>query len=190
MTIRSAVLLGAKQVIAIDCLPERLSMARAGGAITINFEEESVVERLNDLTDGKGPEKCIDAVGMEAHATATIDSMYDRAKQMLMLETDRPHVLREIFYVCRPAGTVSMPGVYGGLAGQDPVGNVHEQGPDLAHRADACEPLDRRPAAPHRGGPDRPVLRHHPQVSLDDGPRMYKTFRDKEDGCVKVVLKP
>jgi threonine dehydrogenase-like Zn-dependent dehydrogenase len=80
MTIRSAVLLGAKQVISIDCLPERLSMARAGGAITINFEEESVVERLNDLTGGKGPEKCIDAVGPEAHATATIDSMYDRAE--------------------------------------------------------------------------------------------------------------
>ena len=163
MTIRSAILLGAKQVIAIDRLPERLSMARAGGAITINFEEDSVVERLNDLTDEKGPEKCIDAVGLEAHATATIDSIYDRAKQMLMLETDRPHVLREIFCVCRPAGTVSVPGVYGGLLGQDPVRDVHEQGSDFAHRADACEPVDRRLAASHRGGSDRPVLRHHPQ---------------------------
>src|SRR6478609_2789928 len=89
MAIRSAILLGAKQVIAIDRIPERLSMAEAGGAITINFEEESVVERLNELTDGKGPEKCIDAVGLEAHATATIDAMYDRAKQAMMLETDR-----------------------------------------------------------------------------------------------------
>ena len=87
MTIRSAILLGAKQVIAIDRLPERLSMAEAAGAITLNFEEESVVARLNELTGGKGPEKCIDAVGLEAHATASIDSMYDRAKQALMLES-------------------------------------------------------------------------------------------------------
>lgn len=108
MTIRSAVLLGAKQVIAIDRVPERLAMAKAGGAITINFEEESVVERLNELTGGKGPEKCIDAVGMEAHATATLDSMMDRAKQALMLESDRAHVLREMIYVCRPAGILSI----------------------------------------------------------------------------------
>src|SRR5581483_8231082 len=85
--IRSAVLLGAKQVIAIDYLPERLSMARAGGAIPLNFEDESVVEALNELTHGKGPDKCIDAVGMEAHALRSLDSMYDRAKQALMLES-------------------------------------------------------------------------------------------------------
>jgi threonine dehydrogenase-like Zn-dependent dehydrogenase len=90
MTIRSAILLGAKQVIAIDNVPERLSMARAGGATTINFEEESVLERLDDLTHGKGPEKCIDAVGMEAHATVTLDSAIDKAKQAVMLATDRP----------------------------------------------------------------------------------------------------
>ena len=121
MAIRSAVLLGAKQVIAIDRVPERLAMAEAGGAITINIDKDSVIERLNELTGGKGPEKCIDAVGMEAHATATLDSMYDRVKQAVMLETDRPHVLREMAYVCRPAGTLSVPGVYGGLARQDPV---------------------------------------------------------------------
>jgi threonine dehydrogenase-like Zn-dependent dehydrogenase len=92
--IRSAVLLGAEQVIAIDRVPERLAMARAGGAIPIDFEEVSVVERLNELTSGKGPEKCIDAVGMEAHATATLDSIYDRAKQAVMLETDRPGCFR------------------------------------------------------------------------------------------------
>jgi threonine dehydrogenase-like Zn-dependent dehydrogenase len=109
--LRSAILLGAKQVVSIDRVPERLSMAKAAGAITINFEEESVIERLDELTHGKGPEKCIDAVGLEAHATATLDSMYDRAKQALMMETDRPHVLREMIYVCRPAGTLSIPGV-------------------------------------------------------------------------------
>src|SRR5215217_2166427 len=93
MAIRSAILLGAKQVVAIDCLPERLSMAEAGGAITINFEEESVVERLNELTHGKGPEKCIDATGMEAHVTfSQPDTIYDRAKQMVGLESDRSHV--------------------------------------------------------------------------------------------------
>src|SRR5690242_18973544 len=99
MTIRSAVLLGTNRVIAIDRLPERLSMAQAGVATTINFEEESVVERLNDLTNGKGPEKCLDAVRLEAHVTRSLDSMYDRAKQAMMLETDRPHVLREMMYI-------------------------------------------------------------------------------------------
>jgi len=105
MSIRSAILLGAEQVIAIDCVPERLSMAEAAGAIAINFMEESVVERLNDLTHGKGPDKCIDATGMESHVSISQpDTLLDRAKQMLMLENDRPHVLREMIYVCRPAG--------------------------------------------------------------------------------------
>jgi hypothetical protein len=98
--IRGAILLGAQQVIAIDNVPERLAMAQAGGATTINFSEESVIERLNDLTHGKGPEKCIDAVGMEAHAGGSIDAVYDKVKQSLMLETDRPHVIREMMYVC------------------------------------------------------------------------------------------
>src|SRR5690606_33551151 len=120
--IRSAVMMGAEQVICIDNVPERLSMARAGGAITINFDEESVLERLKELTRGKGPEKCIDSVGMEAHAARSIDSMYDRAKQALMLESDRPHVLREMIYVCRPAGIISIPGVYGGLIDKIPFG--------------------------------------------------------------------
>jgi threonine dehydrogenase-like Zn-dependent dehydrogenase len=151
MAIRSAILLGAKQVVVIDRVPERLAMAEAGGAITINFDEESVIERLNELTKGKGPEKCIDAVGMEAHATATIDSMYDRVKQATMMETDRPHVLREMAYVCRPAGTLSIPGVWGD----------HEQGAHHPHGPDAREPLDRRSAAPHRRRSDRSVLRHH-----------------------------
>ena len=94
--------------------------------------------------------------------TATLDSMYDRAKQAVMLETDRPHVLREMIYVCRPAGMLSVPGVYGGLVDKIPVRRGDEQGPDHPHRPDAREPLDRRSPAPHRGGPDRPVLRHHP----------------------------
>ena len=90
MAIRSAVLLGAKQVVAIDCIPERLSMAEAGGAITINFKDESVVERLNELTGGKGPEKCIDAVGLESHVSMSQpDTLMDRAKQMMMMENEK-----------------------------------------------------------------------------------------------------
>ena len=94
----------------------------------MNFESDNVVERLNELTGGKGPEKCIDAVGMEAHATTTLDSSYDRVKQAVMLERDRAHVLREMIYVCRPAGVLSLPGVYGGLIDKVPVSMVMNKG--------------------------------------------------------------
>ncbi|MBP2299792.1 zinc-dependent alcohol dehydrogenase [Azospirillum picis] len=190
MTIRSAVLLGAKQVIAIDRVPERLAMAQAGGATTINFDEESVVERLNELTGGKGPEKCIDAVGMEAHATATLDSMMDRAKQALMLESDRAHVLREMMYVCRPAGTLSIPGVYGGLIDKIPFGMAMNKGLTFrmgqTHVNRWTDDLLRRI---QEGQIDPSFVITH-TVPLDQGPEMYKTFRDKRDGCIKVVLKP
>ena len=190
MAIRSAVLLGAKQVIAIDRVPERLTMAQAGGATTLNFETDNVVERLNELTAGKGPEKCIDAVGMEAHATATLDSIYDRVKQAVMLESDRAHVLREMIYVCRPAGVLSIPGVYGGLIDKVPIGMVMNKGltirtgqthvnrwtSDLLHRIEEGQ-IDPSFVITHR-------------VGLQDGPGMYDTFRDKRDGCIKVVLKP
>ncbi|MBV9245943.1 MAG: glutathione-dependent formaldehyde dehydrogenase [Methylobacteriaceae bacterium] len=190
MTIRSAVLLGAKQVIAIDNVPERLAMARAGGAITIDFGSESVVVRLNDLTHGKGPEKCIDAVGMEAHATATLDSIYDTLKQSVMLETDRPHVLREMMYVCRPAGTLSIPGVYGGLLDKLPFGAVMNKGLTIrtgqTHVNRWSDDLLRRI---EEGQIDPSFVITH-RSSLEQGPDLYKTFRDKEDGCVKVVLRP
>ena len=188
--IRSAVLMGAEQVICIDNVPERLSMARAGGAITINFDEESVLERLKELTRGKGPEKCIDSVGMEAHAARSIDSMYDRAKQALMLETDRPHVLREMIYVCRPAGIISIPGVYGGLVDKIPFGAAMNKG--LTYRMGQThvnrwtDDLLRRI---QEGEIDPTFVITH-TVGLEQGPEMYKTFRDKHDGCIKVVLKP
>ena len=190
MTIRSAILLGAKQVIAIDRVPERLDMAKAGGAVTINFDEESVIERLEELTKGTGPEKCIDAVGMEAHATATIDSMYDRAKQTLMLESDRPHVLREMIYVCRPAGVLSVPGVYGGLVDKFPIGALMQKGLTVrtgqTHVNKWAQDLLRRIV---EGEIDPSFVVTH-SASLEEGPALYKTFRDKEDGCIKVVLKP
>ena len=191
MAIRSAILLGAKQVIVIDCLPERLSMARAGGAITIDFEEESVIERLKDLTGGKGPDKCIDAVGMEAHVSHHHpDSVYDRAKQAMFLETDRPHVLREMIYVCRPAGVLSIPGVYGGLVDKIPFGALMNKGLTVrtgqTHVNRWTDDLLRRIQA---GQIDPTFVITH-SVSLEDGPEMYKTFRDKQDGCIKCVMKP
>lgn len=191
MAIRSAILLGAERVVAIDHLPERLEMAEAAGAITINFDHESVIERLNELTHGKGPEKCIDATGMESHVTMTQpDTVYDRAKQMFGMESDRGHVLREMIYVCRPAGVISIPGVYSGLLDKVPVGLVMNKGltirtgqthvnrwtDDLLHRIE-------------EGQIDPSFVITH-EVRLEDGPEMYRVFRDKQDSCVKVVLRP
>ena len=188
---RSALLLGAKQVVAIDCLPDRLSMAEAGGAIPINFEEESVIERLNDLTGGKGPEKCIDAVGMEAHISLKhFDSIYDRIKQTFMMESDRPHVLREMMYVCRPAGVLSIPGVYGGLVDKIPFGALMQKGFTVrTGQTHVNRWTDDLLRLIQEGKIDPSFVITH-TVALEDGPAMYKTFRDKEDGCIKVVLKP
>jgi threonine dehydrogenase-like Zn-dependent dehydrogenase len=189
MAIRSAVLLGAKQVIAIDCLPERLSMAKAGGAITIDFSTESVIERLNDLTHGEGPEKCIDAVGMESHVSfAQPDTIIDRFKQMNMLESDRPHVLREMIYVCRPGGVLSIPGVYSGLVDKIPFGLVMNKG--LTIRTGQTH-VNRWTDELLRLIEDKQidpsfVVTH--TADLADGPELYRTFRDKQDSCIKVVL--
>jgi threonine dehydrogenase-like Zn-dependent dehydrogenase len=191
MAIRSAILLGAKQVIAIDCIPERLGMAEGGGAITINFDEESVVERLNELTEGKGPEKCIDCIGMEAHVMPSApDTVLDRAKQMMMLESDRPHVLRQMIYVCRPGGVISIPGVYSGLADKIPLGQLMNKGLTIrtgqTHVNRWTDDLLRRI---EEGQIDPSFVVTH-TVSLEDGPEMYRVFRDKQDNCIKVVLKP
>ncbi|KQP22178.1 MULTISPECIES: zinc-dependent alcohol dehydrogenase [unclassified Methylobacterium] len=191
MTIRSAILLGAEQVVAIDHLPERLEMAEAGGAITINFDEENVVERLNELTGGEGPEKCIDCIGMESHVSPAMpDTVYDRAKQIVLAESDRPHVLREMIYVCRPGGLISIPGVYGGLVDKIPMGAAMNKG--LTFRmgqthvqrwtADLLRRIEEEQIDPSF------VITH--EASLEMGPEMYRTFRDKQDSCIKVVLKP
>jgi threonine dehydrogenase-like Zn-dependent dehydrogenase len=165
-------------------------MAEAAGAIPINFEEESTVERLNDLTGGKGPEKCVDAVGLEAHATGSIDAMYDRAKQAMMMETDRPHVLREMIYVCRPAGIISIPGVYGGLIDKVPIGVAMNKGLTLrmgqTHVRRWTDDLLKRI---NDGEIDPSFVITH-TAKLSDGPEMYNVFRDKRDSCIKVVLKP
>ena len=191
MTIRSAVLLGAEQVVAIDHLPERLSMAAAAGAITINFDEESVVERLNELTGGKGPHKCIDAVGAESHVgVGQPDTLFDRAKQMLMMENDRPHVLREMIYVCRPAGVISIIGVYLGLIDKLPMGQAMNKGLTFrmaqAHVPRWTGDLLRRI---EDGQIDPSFVITH-KADLSQGPEMYAKFRDKADGCIKVMLQP
>ena len=189
--IRSAILLGAKQVIAIDRVPERLAMAQAGGAITINFDEESVIGRLNELTQGRGPEKCIDCVGLESHVSMRHpDTVLDRAKQAVMLESDRPHVLREIIYVCRPAGIISIPGVYGGLVDKIPFGAAMNKGLTFrmgqTHVNRWTDDLLRR--IQERQIDPTFVITH--TVGLEEGPAYYGIFAAKQDSCVKVVLKP
>ena len=190
MAIRSAIILGARQVVTIDYLPERLGMAAAAGSEVINFRDESVIESLNDLTDGKGPDKCIDAVGLEAHAATHLDSMMDRMKQMTMTANDRAHVLREMIYVCRGGGVLSVPGVYSGLVDKFPFGMAMQTGLTFrmgqTHVRRWTEDLTRRI---EEGQIDPSFVITH-EAPLEEGPGMYRTFRNKQDGCVKVVLKP
>ena len=188
--VRSAILLGAKQVICIERVPERLQMAVAGGAIGINPTHQSVNERLKELTDNQGPDKCIDAVGMEAHAGLSFDAVLDRGFQLSLMATDRAHVLREIFYQCRPAGIVSIPGVYGGLIDKLNFGMAMMKG--LTFRMGQTH-VNRW--TPHLlqliedGLIDPSFIVTH-EVPLEDGAGMYRTFRNKQDGCIKTVLKP
>lgn len=192
-TIRSAQLLGAHQVIAIDDesrVPERLQMARDAGAITIDMHDEYVYDRLLDLTAGIGPDVCIDAVGMEAHGSTVIESLYDKVKTNLFLETDRPHALRQAINCCRKGGTLSIPGVYGGYADKIPVGammnkgltiktgqtHVHKYVPGLLDRI-------------RKGDIDPSFVVTH-RLPLAEAPHAYEIFRSKQDGCIKVVLDP
>ncbi|MFW3615319.1 zinc-dependent alcohol dehydrogenase [Billgrantia antri] len=188
--VRSAVLLGAEQVVVIDNVPERLAMAEAGGAIAINFDEESVPARLQELTRGKGPEKCIDAVGLESHVPRSLDSVYDRFKQAMMLESDRAHVLREMIYVCRPGGILSIPGVYGGLIDKVPMGPLMNKALTVrTGQTHVKRWTDELLSLIEEGQIDPSFVVTH-SAGLEQGPDMYNTFRDKQDGCVKVVLKP
>ena len=187
--IASAYLLGAERVIAIDRFPYRLEMARgrAGAWETINYEQESVLERLRELTGGRGPDACIDAVGMEAHSHG-LQYAYDRTKQALMLETDRPIALREAILACRNGGTVSVIGVYGGFIDKFPIGSFMNR--SLTLRTGQCHvqrymrPLLERI---QRGEIDPTFVITH-RMKLDDAPAGYETFLKKEDECMKVVL--
>lgn len=190
MAIKSAFLLGAERVIAIDTVPERLALARRSGAVTLDFMDEDIYDKLQDMTSGRGPDSCIDAVGTEAHVTASADSVLDRVKTATFMGTDRPHVLRQAINCCRNFGTVSIVGVYGGLLDKMPMGSAVNRG--LTFRM-AQTPVQRYlpelMARIERGEIDPSFIITH-RAGLEDGPELYKTFRDKQDGCVKVVLKP
>jgi threonine dehydrogenase-like Zn-dependent dehydrogenase len=186
--IKSAMLLGAERVIAIDSVPERLRLAADQGAIILNVSHDAVMRRLDDLTGGRGPDACIDAVGLEAHGKG-VQNAYDRMKQALKLETDRPSALRSAIMAVRKGGTVSIPGVYGGFIDKFPMGAAfgkgltlkmgqtifHKYAPKLLGRVQARE-VDPSFVITHR-------------VSFDELPRAYKLFNDKADGCIKVIAK-
>ncbi len=190
--IKSAYMLGAGRVIAIDRFPERLELAKsAGKAETINYaDEEHLMDHLYSMTNGRGPDSCIDAVGMEAHGTG-IQHLYDRTKQAMMLETDRPQVLREAIYAVRKGGTVSVPGVYAGMVDKFPMGLVMNKGLTIksgqTHMQKFMKPLLEKIA---QSEIDPSYIITHRLNSLEDAPNAYKTFLKKDDGCIKVVMKP
>ena len=188
--IRSAYMLGAARVIAIDRFPERLQMAKEQGkAEVINYEEVDAGEALKEMTGGRGPDRCIDAVGMEAHGTDAM-AVYDEVKKGVKLETGSPTALRQAIVACRKGGTVSIPGVYGGFVDKIPLGAIVNKALTLrsgqTHVQRYLQPLLERI---QQGEIDPSfVISHH--LSIDDAPRGYKMFRNKEDNCTKVVLKP
>ena len=188
--IRSAFLLGAERVIAIDQVPERLALAEKGGAETIDFSKHKVYDRLQEMTHGRGPDACIDAVGTEADPGSNIDAALDKAKAALYLGTDRPHVLREAIMACRNGGTISIVGVYVGLLDKVPFGSAMNRGltfkmaqtPVPKYMGQLLERVQKGEIDPSF------VITH--TVGLEDGPGMYETFRDKKDGCIKVMIRP
>jgi threonine dehydrogenase-like Zn-dependent dehydrogenase len=190
MAIRSAYMLGAGRVIAIDEVAERLAMARAGKAETIDTTTENASERLKEMTKGRGPDSCIDAVGAEAHGTNMLEKVVDSAKVAVKLSTDRPGALRQAIMSCRKGGTLSVPGVYIGLLDKIPFGALMNKGLTVksgqTHMQRYLRPLLEKI---EKGEFDPSFVITH-ERPLADGPDLYKTFRDKKDGCIKVVLKP
>jgi len=189
--IKSAKLLGAERVIAIDRFPYRLAVARerAGATDTLNYEEIDLYDALKDMTGGRGPDACIDAVGLEAHLPGALGA-YDRIKQATGLESDRPHALREAIMACRNGGTVSIIGVYGGFIDKFPIGSLMNR--SLTIRAGQChvqrymKPLLERI---QKGEIDPSFVITH-RLPLDEAARGYDMFVNKYDDCLKVVLKP
>ena len=190
LTVKCAFLLGAERVIGIDHIAERKALAQRSSSVEIlDSNDGDLLAKLKDMTGGRGPDCCIDAVGMEAHGTS-LDALYDRAKQAVMLETDRPHVLRQAIQACRKGGTVSIPGVYGGLIDKFPIGAAFGKGLTLkmgqTHVHKYLKPLLERI---EKNEIDPSFVITH-RLSIDEGATGYQTFNDKKDGCIKVVLKP
>jgi threonine dehydrogenase-like Zn-dependent dehydrogenase len=188
--IKSAFMLGAERVIAIDRYPNRLRMAaEASGAETINYEETSVLDTLKEMTGGRGPDACIDAVGLEAHGHGPVYAI-DRAKQAARIETGRPVALREAIMACRNGGIVSVIGVYGGFIDSFPMGSLMNRSLTLktgqCHVQRYMRPLLERI---QKGEIDPSFVITH-RMSLDDAPKGFDMFVNKADDCVKVVMKP
>ncbi len=188
--IRSAFMLGAGRVIAIDQVPERLELARQSGAELLDFSQvDDVIGALHDLTGNRGPDSCMDAVGMEAWGHGAMFAI-DRAKQALRLSMDRPTVLRQAIISCRKGGTVSVPGVYASFIDKVPMGAFMNKGLTMrtgqTHMMRYMKPLLERV---ERGEIDPSFVISH-RVSIDEAPAAYKMFRDKQDHCTKVVLDP
>ncbi len=190
--ILSARTLGAERVVAIDRLPERLAMARdkAGATDIINFGDDDVYERLRSMTHGRGPDACIDAVGMEAHGWGEVDAVLDRAKAAVALATDRASALRQAVVCCRKGGNLSVPGVYGGMIDKFPFGAAMQKGITIrSGQTHVQKYMHDLLARIERGEFDPSFIITH-RASLDDGPNGYVTFRDKAHGCIKVVMTP
>jgi threonine dehydrogenase-like Zn-dependent dehydrogenase len=189
--IKSAWMLGAGRVIAIDSVAERLNLAKTEGkAETINFKKEPVYDRLMEMTKGRAPDRCIDAVGCEAHAANTVAAVVDKATETVMLQGDRPYVLQEAIRSCRKGGTISVPGAYAGASDKVPFGAFMKKGLTMktgqTHMQRYMKPLLDKIES---GEIDPSFVITH-RVELKDAPEAYRTFRDKKDGCIKVVLKP
>jgi threonine dehydrogenase-like Zn-dependent dehydrogenase len=187
--IRSAKMLGAERVIAIDRVPERLEMAGNGGAITLNMDDQNIFEKLKELTGGRGPDAVIDAVGMEAHG-AEFDAWYDKAKAAMFLATDRPNALRQAINCCRKGGTVSIPGVYGGFLDKIPFGAAFNKG--LTFKMGQTHVQKYLPELMRRiqnGDIDPSFVITH-KLPLTEAPHGYDIFQKKQDRCIKIVLKP
>jgi threonine dehydrogenase-like Zn-dependent dehydrogenase len=188
--IRSCFLLGAERVIAIDRFPERLELARQAGAEIVDYtKEDDLIETIKQMTGGRGPDACIDSVGMEAHGD-TIGALYDTVKQKMRLSLDRPNVLRQCIMACRKGGTVSIPGVYAGFIDKIPTGALMNKGLTLrtgqTHMMKYMAPLLE---IIREGKIDPTVVISH-RLPLTEAPRAYQIFRDKQEQCTKVVLDP
>ena len=172
-------------------IPTASGWPATGKAETLNYEEVDVFEALEEMTGGRGPDSCIDAVGHGGARPQRSTPLYDRVKAALCLTTDRPHALRQAIQACRKGGTVSIPGVYGGLLDKFPIGAAFAKGLTLQDGPDPRPPLPEAAARAHPARRDRPVVRHHPPAARWTTPREgYKTFRNEQDECIKVVLKP
>ena len=187
--IRSAFLLGAHKVIAIDSVLERLKMAAEAKAITIDMDDQFIYEKLKEYTGGRGPDACIDCVGLEAQGH-TLDAWYDRVKVATLMGTDRPHALRQAINCCRKGGTVSIPGVYGGFLDKFPLGAAFGKGLTFkmgqTHVHRYLKPLLERV---EKGEIDPSFVITH-RAALTNAPSLYDTFSKHAQGCIKVIMKP